>query len=164
MNVEIGTETPIFLFWEYLFRNFGILSLQCIRNIPRFKTYPALAFLFPPLPSSDLRVSAPLDPLPPRSPPRAALAPLDPLPPRSPPRAELTPLDLLDPPDPPPFRSPSNAELAPLDPLLFRSPPNVELAPLEPRSPDRELDPFDPPPLRSPPSAPAKPLYRKHMK
>ncbi len=30
MNVEIGTETPIFLFWEYLFRNFGILSLQCI--------------------------------------------------------------------------------------------------------------------------------------
>jgi hypothetical protein len=29
MNVEIGTETPIFLSWEYLFRNFGILSLQC---------------------------------------------------------------------------------------------------------------------------------------
>jgi hypothetical protein len=29
MNVEIGTETPIFLFWEYLFRNFGIMSLQC---------------------------------------------------------------------------------------------------------------------------------------
>ncbi len=28
MNVEIGTDTPIFLFWEYLFRNFGILSLQ----------------------------------------------------------------------------------------------------------------------------------------
>ncbi len=27
--MEIGTETPIFLFWEYLFRNFGILSLQC---------------------------------------------------------------------------------------------------------------------------------------
>jgi hypothetical protein len=26
MNVEIGTETPILLFWEYLFRNFGILS------------------------------------------------------------------------------------------------------------------------------------------
>ncbi len=25
MNVEIETETPIFLFWEYLFRNFGIL-------------------------------------------------------------------------------------------------------------------------------------------
>jgi hypothetical protein len=29
MNVEIGTDTPIFLFWEYLFLNFGILSLQC---------------------------------------------------------------------------------------------------------------------------------------
>jgi hypothetical protein len=29
MNVKIGTETPIFLFWEHLFRNFGILSLQC---------------------------------------------------------------------------------------------------------------------------------------
>jgi hypothetical protein len=29
MNVEIGTETPKFLFWEYLFQNFGILSLQC---------------------------------------------------------------------------------------------------------------------------------------
>jgi hypothetical protein len=29
MNVEIGTKTPIFLFWEYLFQNFGILSLQC---------------------------------------------------------------------------------------------------------------------------------------
>jgi hypothetical protein len=29
MNVEIGTETPIFLFWEYFFQNFGFLSLQC---------------------------------------------------------------------------------------------------------------------------------------
>ncbi len=28
MNVETGTETPIFFFWEYLLRNFGILSLQ----------------------------------------------------------------------------------------------------------------------------------------
>jgi hypothetical protein len=41
MNVEIGTEAPIFLFWEYLFRNFGILSVQCghkrIKN--RMKLY-----------------------------------------------------------------------------------------------------------------------------
>jgi hypothetical protein len=29
MNVEIGTEIPIFLFWKYLFRKFGILSLLC---------------------------------------------------------------------------------------------------------------------------------------
>jgi hypothetical protein len=32
MNVEIGTETPIFLFWEYLFQNFGILFLQCVHH------------------------------------------------------------------------------------------------------------------------------------
>jgi hypothetical protein len=31
MNVEIGTEALIFLFWEYLFQIFGILSLQCKR-------------------------------------------------------------------------------------------------------------------------------------
>ncbi len=29
MNVEIGAEAPIFLFWEYLFKIFSILSLQC---------------------------------------------------------------------------------------------------------------------------------------
>jgi len=28
MNVEIGTEAPIFLFWEYLLQIFSILSLQ----------------------------------------------------------------------------------------------------------------------------------------
>ncbi len=32
MNVKIGTETPIFLFWEHLFRNFGFLSLQCVKR------------------------------------------------------------------------------------------------------------------------------------
>ncbi len=30
MNVEIGTGAPIFLFWEYLFQIFSILSLQCV--------------------------------------------------------------------------------------------------------------------------------------
>ncbi len=38
MNVEIGTETPKFLFWEYLFRNFGILSLQCISILKKGRT------------------------------------------------------------------------------------------------------------------------------
>jgi hypothetical protein len=32
MIVKIGTVTAQFLFWEYLFQIFGIVSLQCALN------------------------------------------------------------------------------------------------------------------------------------
>jgi hypothetical protein len=47
MNVEIGTETPIFLFWEYLFQNFGILSLQCIWSTSQVTKFSVLNRNFP---------------------------------------------------------------------------------------------------------------------
>ncbi len=39
MNVGIGTVVEQFLFWEYLFRTFGILSPQCnpfLAALPQF--------------------------------------------------------------------------------------------------------------------------------
>ncbi len=46
MNVEIGTEAPIFLFWEYLFQIFGILSLQCRTKAYRQSVSPNCATNF----------------------------------------------------------------------------------------------------------------------
>jgi hypothetical protein len=47
MNVEMGTETPIFLFW----RNFGILSLQCKKQYYNDSIYlsPGTTVWFKPL-------------------------------------------------------------------------------------------------------------------
>jgi hypothetical protein len=38
MNVGIGAEAAQFLFWEYLFRIFGIVSLQCSAVLQRQNT------------------------------------------------------------------------------------------------------------------------------
>ncbi len=46
-NVEIGTEAPIVLFWEYLFPIFDILSLQCISRLPKCSL--VLPTHFPPI-------------------------------------------------------------------------------------------------------------------
>jgi hypothetical protein len=39
MNVGIGTEAAKFQIWEYLFRIFGILSLQCTYIIAKFRIH-----------------------------------------------------------------------------------------------------------------------------
>jgi hypothetical protein len=44
MTVEIGTEAPIFLFWEYLLQIFGIFSLQC-GGIDSLESIPENRFL-----------------------------------------------------------------------------------------------------------------------
>jgi hypothetical protein len=46
MNVEIGTVAAQFLFWDYLFRIFGIGSLQCDAQEAIY-IFPGLVHIFP---------------------------------------------------------------------------------------------------------------------
>ncbi len=43
MNFGIGTVVAQFLFWEYSFQIFGIVSLQCNVNTERFQAYKVYA-------------------------------------------------------------------------------------------------------------------------
>ncbi len=45
MNVGIGTEAAQFLFWEYLLRIFGTVSLQCVAALRSIHTGKICAFL-----------------------------------------------------------------------------------------------------------------------